>query len=320
MNVIIPILDIWGEGFIEAGYSTPKPLINLLGDSIIKKMISFLKLKEYDKLFIVYNKELEEYNFVPYIKNNFPDLNIEFVSLIRNKEKNRESVENAFKEIKKESCILLNYYTFYYEDILEKFRVRENKNFIFCQNENLTRYGALGFSKIETLISLLNLEIDISDIEAISSKIIINDYFNVFSVSDLLSYKDREENFIKKRFCFDLDNTLVTYPKIKGDYSTVEPIVKNIEYLRFLKESGHHIIIYTARKMTTHGGNIGKIFADVGKTTLDTLEKFEIPFDEIFFGKPNADFYIDDLAINSRHEISKLTGFFDCNIISEKNK
>ena len=87
----------------------------------------------------------------------------------------------------------------------------------------------MGFSKIETLISLLNLEIDISDIEAISSKIIINDYFNVFSVSDLLSYKDREENFIKKRFCFDLDNTLVTYPKIKGDYSTVEPIVKNIE-------------------------------------------------------------------------------------------
>jgi len=320
MNVIIPIIDIWDEGFIEAGYLTPKPLINLLGDSIIKKMISFLKLKEYDKLFIVYNKELEEYNFVPYIKNNFPDLNIEFVSLIRNKEKNRESVENAFKEIKKESCILLNYYTFYYEDILEKFRVRENKNFIFCLNENLTRYGALGFSKIETLISLLNLEIDISDIEAISSKIIINDYFNVFSVSDLLSYKDRKENFIKKRFCFDLDNTLVTYPKIKGDYSTVEPIVKNIEYLRFLKESGHHIIIYTARKMTTHGGNIGKIFADVGKTTLDTLEKFEIPFDEIFFGKPNADFYIDDLAINSRHEISKLTGFFDCNIISEKNK
>lgn len=320
MNVIIPILDIWGEGFIEAGYSTPKPLINLLGDSIIKKMINFLKLKEYDKLFIVYNKELEEYNFVPYIKNNFPDLNIEFVSLIGNKEKNRESVENAFKEIKKESCILLNYYTFYYEDILEKFRVRENKNFIFCLNENLTRYGALGFSKIETLISLLNLEIDISDIEAISSKIIIKDYFNVFSVSDLLSYKDKKENFIKKRFCFDLDNTLVTYPKIKGDYSTVEPIVKNIEYLRFLKESGHHIIIYTARKMTTHGGNIGKIFADVGKTTLDTLEKFEIPFDEIFFGKPNADFYIDDLAINSNHEISKLTGFFDCNIISEKNK
>ena len=32
------------------------------------------------------------------------------------------------------------------------------------------------------------------------------------------------------RICFDLDNTLVSYPKVKDDYSTVEPIQKNIDY------------------------------------------------------------------------------------------
>ena len=51
--------------------------------------------------------------------------------------------------------------------------------------------------------------------------------------------------------------------------------------------------------MKTHKGNCGKILADIGKITFDTLEKLNIPFDEIYFGKPYADFYIDDLAVSS---------------------
>lgn len=47
------------------------------------------------------------------------------------------------------------------------------------------------------------------------------------------------EKIDKKRFCFDLDNTLVTSPEIINDYSTVKPIYKNIEYLRYLKNVGH---------------------------------------------------------------------------------
>ena len=51
------------------------------------------------------------------------------------------------------------------------------------------------------------------------------------------------------RFCFDLDNTLVTYPKIQNDYSIVEPIEKTINFVRYLKNFGHTIIIHTARRM-----------------------------------------------------------------------
>mgnify|MGYP003349597175 CR=1 FL=1 len=36
----------------------------------------------------------------------------------------------------------------------------------------------------------------------------------------------------KLRICFDLDNTLVTYPSIPNDYSTVKPIQKNINLLK----------------------------------------------------------------------------------------
>ena len=117
------------------------------------------------------------------------------------------------------------------------------------------------------------------------------------------------------RYCFDLDNTLVTFPKIQNDYTSVLPIDKNINFLRYLKKLGHIIIIYTARRMNTHKGNIGKITADIGKITFDTLDKFDIPYDEIYFGKPYADFYIDDLAISSYENLEKELGFYKSDIL-----
>jgi capsule biosynthesis phosphatase len=102
----------------------------------------------------------------------------------------------------------------------------------------------------------------------------------------------------KLRICFDLDNTLVTNPTVAGDYSTVKPIIKNIQLLNNLKNDGHEIIIYTARRMATHKGNIGKVIKDIASITINTLEKFYICYDELIFGKPIADIYIDDKALN----------------------
>jgi len=113
-----------------------------------------------------------------------------------------------------------------------------------------------------------------------------------------------------KRICFDLDNTLVTFPRIKGDYTTVEPIVENIRFLRYLKQFQNTIIIHTARRMQTCQGNIGKVMCDIGKITFETLAKFDIPFDEIYFGKPHADVYIDDLAMNCFHNMEKELGYY----------
>jgi len=115
----------------------------------------------------------------------------------------------------------------------------------------------------------------------------------------------------KYRFCFDLDNTLVTYPEIEGDYRSVKPIKRTINFLKFLKKNGHTIIIYTARRMRTHAGNIGKVQSDIAKITFDTLDKYKIPFDEIYFGKPYANFYIDDLSIKPFDDLEKETGFYN---------
>ncbi len=128
-------------------------------------------------------------------------------------------------------------------------------------------------------------------------------------------YCETCNSYEKSRICFDLDNTLVTFPKISKDYTTVDPIQKNIDYLNFLKDKGNYIIIYTARRMKTHSGNVGRCISDIGKITIETLDKFGIKYDELHFGKPNADFYIDDLSVPAFFGIDKKIGFYDTGIV-----
>jgi len=127
----------------------------------------------------------------------------------------------------------------------------------------------------------------------------------------LQSYCGESSNLAEgMRICFDLDNTLVSYPEEVGDYSTVKPIARNINILRELKNQGAYIIIYTARRMKTHNGNVSKLIADIGEVTFETLRNFDIPYDEICFGKPYAQFYIDDLAISGYNDIEKGLGIY----------
>ena len=49
--------------------------------------------------------------------------------------------------------------------------------------------------------------------------------------------------------------------------------------------------------MGSTGHNVGKAMKNVGKITLDWLDRNGIEYDEIFFGKPNGDVLIDDRAI-----------------------
>lgn len=116
----------------------------------------------------------------------------------------------------------------------------------------------------------------------------------------------------KLRICFDLDNTLVTAPLVTGDYTTVKPLTGNIQIVRELYNAGHTIIIYTARRMKTHSGNVGRILADVGDVTFQTLREFQIPFHEIYFGKPYAHLYVDDLAVNGLVDTAREIGWYEC--------
>ena len=99
------------------------------------------------------------------------------------------------------------------------------------------------------------------------------------------------------RIAIDLDGTICPIKPEGMTYADLEPLPGAVERIRQLKEQGHTVIILTARHMKTCNGDVGKVIARVGKLTLDWLDRHGIPYDEVHFGKPNADLYIDDRGL-----------------------
>lgn len=114
-----------------------------------------------------------------------------------------------------------------------------------------------------------------------------------------------------KRICFDLDGTLCTFPPTKNGYFGVQPIEKNIKKLKHLHSLGHTIIIHTARGMGSTGQNTGAALSKAHESVFWFLKEYKVPYDEIYFGKPQADFYIDDLAVPAHTDLDKELGFYD---------
>lgn len=126
-------------------------------------------------------------------------------------------------------------------------------------------------------------------------------------------------SFAPRRVCFDLDGTLITHPAVPGDYDTVKPYTATIEYARYLKSLGNTIIVQTARGMRSSGGNPGVVHARAAKAVYSALERFQIPCDELYFLKPLADIYIDDLAHNVCNDLPKATGFYQTSVSERKH-
>lgn len=112
------------------------------------------------------------------------------------------------------------------------------------------------------------------------------------------------------RVCFDLDCTLLAAPSIPGDYATCAPIEDNVACLRALHAQGHTIILLTERGMASSGGSVGAAVADVAAVTLASLTKHKIPYHELCFGKPVADFYVDDQAVSAFSDLHKEIGIY----------
>ncbi|MEX0600023.1 MAG: HAD hydrolase family protein [Rhodothermales bacterium] len=99
------------------------------------------------------------------------------------------------------------------------------------------------------------------------------------------------------RIVIDLDGTLCPIKKPHESYGDLVPYPEAVRKLREWKKNDHYIIIQTARNMATCESNLGRVLKNVGKITFDWLEKHNIEYNEIYFGKPNAEVYIDDRAI-----------------------
>src|SRR5437867_10043187 len=98
------------------------------------------------------------------------------------------------------------------------------------------------------------------------------------------------------KICIDIDGTICALRQRGETYADVKPLPGAVEKMQALKTAGHYLILTTARHMATCQANVGLVVARQGRTLFEWLAAHGIPYDELWFGKPHADIYIDDNA------------------------
>ncbi|MCH7309440.1 capsular biosynthesis protein [Acinetobacter sp. NIPH 1852] len=101
-----------------------------------------------------------------------------------------------------------------------------------------------------------------------------------------------------KRLVLDIDDTICT--TLNGDYKNSVPNYDVIEKVKSYHQQGFEICFYTSRNVRTFQSNVGKINAHTLPIIIDWLNQYNIPYDEIYIGKPWCGFdgfYVDDKAI-----------------------
>lgn len=101
-------------------------------------------------------------------------------------------------------------------------------------------------------------------------------------------------------FIFDVDGTLCPIKRKDQEYEDLAPYPGMVEKLREYKARGARIVLFTSRNMRTYAGDLGKINKYTAPVMMAWLEKWEIPYDEIIFGKPwpgHVGYYVDDRSV-----------------------
>lgn len=94
---------------------------------------------------------------------------------------------------------------------------------------------------------------------------------------------------IKMIIFVDIDNTI--FNTENADYENSEPILERINIINKLYDNGHIIIYWTAR-----GTGTG---IDWKELTKKQFSKFNVKYNDLKFGKPVYDMFIDDKNFNS---------------------
>jgi len=91
-----------------------------------------------------------------------------------------------------------------------------------------------------------------------------------------------------KTICCDIDGVIAAIEPT-NDYNLSKPREEIITHIRQLYQQGHHIILFTARGTMTG--------IDWRAVTEKQMKEWGVPYHELHFGKPAADYYIDDRAL-----------------------
>ena len=104
----------------------------------------------------------------------------------------------------------------------------------------------------------------------------------------------------RRALVIDIDGTLCSTKPEGMRYEDLEPHPAMVERLREWRADGYRIVLHTSRNMRTYDGNLGLINKHTAPVLIDWLKRWDIPYDELHFGKPWAGhdgFYVDDRAV-----------------------
>ncbi len=98
-----------------------------------------------------------------------------------------------------------------------------------------------------------------------------------------------------RKLVVDIDG-VIAQARPELDYAAAEPMRDNIQRIKALFDAGCHITLFTAR-----GSGTGR---DWSETTRGQLQEWGVRYHELRFGKPAADFYIDDRLVTLSHVLA----------------
>lgn len=110
------------------------------------------------------------------------------------------------------------------------------------------------------------------------------------------------------KFIFDIDGTICPIKDQHERYEDLVPYPEMCEKIREYKRAGAVIILFTSRNMNSYHGDMEMIRTRTIPILTKWLEKWDIPYDELIYGKPwpgHYGFYVDDRTVRPSEFLTK---------------
>lgn len=123
-------------------------------------------------------------------------------------------------------------------------------------------------------------------------------------------------------FVFDIDGTICPIKLPDEKYEDLIPYSNIVDKMREYHEAGAKIVLFTSRNMNSYKGNIGLINKYTAKILSEWLDKWNIPYDEIIYGKPwpgHKGFYVDDRTVRPDEFLTKNVDELDSICMNSRN-
>jgi len=252
MNIIIP-LGGKGERFYKEGFSNPKPLIPILHKEMIFHVLDNLFLSNKDKIFIVYNIELDKSNFSKIITSKYPTISL--IPIIYQTSGAVETIYNGLSKIKSLSqnkkTILLDCDTFYREDILSIARNRDKNTVFFTEKpENNPIYSYISLDEDNKILN-------------------IKEKIKISSNANTGAYLFNDIDELEEHSKYILDNK-ITYNGEPYTSCVIEEMIKKIDFYGFQLDEKKVVSLGTPKELADFIDKSYVFLFDLDGTLVDT--------------------------------------------------